>query len=111
MMETLLQDLRYGIRMLLKNRGFTTVAVLTLALGIGANTAVFSMINAVLLRVLPVEKPEQLVAFANAAKDGKIGGSFSYPLFRDLQDRNQVFDGIFAYDREVFNLSWNGQSE
>src|SRR5690348_11273746 len=64
MLETLMQDVRYGTRMLLKSPGFTAVAILTLALGIGANTAIFSLIDTVMLRMLPVEKPEELVQLA-----------------------------------------------
>src|SRR5438128_9309179 len=97
MMETLWQDLRYGLRTFIKQPGFTAVAVLTLALGIGANTAIFSLIDAVLLKLLPVKDPAQLVALA-ATSAGPRGPAFSYPMFQDLRDRSQVFAGILAYD-------------
>ncbi len=93
-----MNDVRFAFRQLLKNPGFTAVAVLTLALGIGANMAIFSMIDAVLLKNLPVKDPEQLVALAasfDAAGRQRI--SFSYPAFEALRDRNQVFSGAFAY--------------
>lgn len=101
-METLLQDIRYGLRMLRKNPGFTTVAVLTLALGVGANTAIFSLINAVLLNSLPVRNPGQLVIVGDPAKAHQVSQGtpqadlFSYPLYREMRDRNSVFTGIMA---------------
>jgi predicted permease len=90
-----MNDLRYAFRQLLKNPAFTGVAVLTLALGIGANTAIFSLINAVLFKILPVRNPEQLVSFTIAGPRG-IDHSFSYPLFEQFRDRNHVFSGVFA---------------
>jgi predicted permease len=110
-MQTLLQDLRYGARMLLKKPGFTAVAALTLALGIGANTAIFSLIDAVLLKTLPVKDPEQLVALSSVMGAGERRLSFSYPAFHDLRERNQVFAEIFAYDGLALNLSAGDQTE
>jgi len=94
-MDSLCQDLRCGLRLLRKTPGFTAVAVFTLALGIGANTAIFSLINALILRPLPVEKPEQLVQFLNQGY-GMTGSHFSYPDFEQFRDRNQVFSGVVA---------------
>jgi predicted permease len=85
--ETVFQDARFGLRMLLKNPGFTTVAVLTLALGIGANTAIFSLIDHVMLRLLPVRNPQELAV---------LKGQFSYPHYQRLRDLNKVFSGIVA---------------
>src|SRR5713101_4730938 len=93
---TLGQDLRYGIRMLAKNRGFTTVAVLTLALGIGANTAIFSVVNGVLLNPLPYWQPDQLVALYSATAEGDRGIS-SYPNFLDWAVYNRSFSELAAY--------------
>src|SRR5215468_1866558 len=93
--ETFCQDLRYGIRLLIKHKGFTTVAVLSLALGIGANTAIFSLINAALLRMLPVPNPERLVLLTVAGQRG-VDERFSYPLYEQFRDRTQSFSGIFA---------------
>jgi predicted permease len=101
-METVLHDLRYGFRTLLKSPGFTAVAVLTLALGIGANTAIFSLINAVLLKMLPVHNPTELVVVGDpgVANNRSIGTPrldiFSYPLYKELRDGNHVFSGLFA---------------
>ncbi len=106
-MGTLLQDLRYGLRMLARNPGFTAVAVLTLALGIGANTAIFSLVDAVMLKALPVQEPEQLVLFFEGPDEGMRisdgigeGGRwkyYSYPLYEYLRDHNQLFQGICAF--------------
>src|SRR5438445_622373 len=90
-----MNDLKFALRQLLKNPGFTAVAVLTLALGIGANTAIFSLINAVLLKMLPVQNPEQLV-FLTVAGGRGVDESFSYPLYEQFRDRTQSFSGIFA---------------
>lgn len=110
MFRDLLQDLPYASRMLRKNPGFTIVAVLSLALGIGANTAIFSMINTVLLRPLPVAKPEQLVALNNTA-DNRTFPSFSYPNYKDLRDRNDAFSDLIAYRFTPLSLSHDGINE
>jgi putative ABC transport system permease protein len=91
-------DLRYAMRMLLRNPGFTVVAVLTLALGIGANTAIFSVVNAVLIRPMPYHEPDRLVAIHQT--DLKKGWKFVPPSpadFLDWREQNQVFDGIAAF--------------
>src|SRR4051812_3618487 len=94
-MDTLLQDLRYSLRLLAKRPGFTIVAVLTLALGIGANTAVFSVVSAVLLRSLPYRSPERLVVVSEAID--KEPRPVSYPNFRDWRAQNEVFEDIAAH--------------
>jgi predicted permease len=91
-----MNDLRFAFRQLLKNPGFTAVAVLTLALGIGANTAIFSVLDAVLLKMLPVRNPEELLALNHAGGDRR-GNGFPYPVFERLCDRNQVFGDLFAF--------------
>jgi putative ABC transport system permease protein len=111
-MEDLLQDLRYGARMLLKNPGFTLIAVITLALGIGANTAIFSVVNAVLLRPLPYPEPEQLVRLlamdmTRGARD--IGASM--PDYREWRKRNQSFAWLAAYATNNYNISGNEEPE
>src|SRR5438034_11532534 len=100
-LEDFLQDIRYGLRQLRRSPGFTAVATLTLALGIGVNTAIFSVINAVMLRMLPVESPEQLVQVGFQGKHSGepfVGESFPYPLFKQLRRQNQVFTDIAAFD-------------
>ena len=109
-METLLQDLKYGFRILLKNPGFTTVAILTLALGIGANTALFSIVNAVLLDPLPYPHSEQLVTLYES-KPHFEKGSFSYLDFLDLQSQNHSFSSVAAYRDTGYTLSGSGPSE
>jgi predicted permease len=93
-MHTLIQDLRYGVRMLLKKPGFTVIAVITLALGIGANTAVFTLINALLLRSLPVANPQELVVVSASGRG--TPGIISFPMYRDLRERQEVFTDILA---------------
>ncbi len=110
-MRNLWQDLRYGARMLLKQPGFTLIAVVTLALGIGANSTIFSLVNALLLRPLPVERPDQLAAvFTSDYSSGDYGAS-SYPDYVDFRDRNEVFSGLVAYQPRPFSLSVDGVNE
>jgi predicted permease len=103
------QDLRYGVRMLWTHPGFATVAIVTLALGIGANTAIFTLLDKLLLRTLPVEQPNQLVAFVS---DGKgEPGIFSYPGYVNLRDHNDVLSGLAASVQRPFSLSDGAQTE
>ena len=105
----MLQDIRYGIRMLLKKPGFTLVAVLSLALGIGANTAIFSLLDAMLIRMLPVQEPQQLVLFGKGVEQGVSIGPpignvdlFSYPFFRQAQQRTDLFSGVAS----LLSMTW-----
>jgi putative ABC transport system permease protein len=111
-MQTLLQDLRYGLRILWKSPGFTTVAVLTLALGIGANTAIFSIVNAVLLRPLPFPNPGQLVSVHEKDMRGEIPGrvvvNASYPDFFDWRAQNHVFENMAAFRHTGYTLTGAG---
>jgi putative ABC transport system permease protein len=105
------QDMRYGARMLVKNPGFTLIALSTLALGIGANTAIFSVVNAVLLRPLPYTEPERLVfiggADARNPEGPKLTDACSYPDFFDWRERNQSFDSMAAYHSATLTMTGN----
>lgn len=96
LLENLIQDVRYAGRTFAKSPVFTATAVLSLALGIGANTAIFSMIDAVLLKSLPVNRPDELLALTRVARDGYTGSDFSYPAYLDLRDSNDAFVGLLA---------------
>ncbi len=102
-MNTLLQDIRFGLRMLAKNPGFTTVAVATLALGIGANTAIFSVVNAVLLKPLPYAEPDRLVRVEGMRqRDTLVPSSLSFPDFFDFRSGNHVFEHLITgYDADM----------
>jgi putative ABC transport system permease protein len=110
-MRTLLQDLRYGFRMLWKSPGFTIIAVVTLALGIGINSAIFSGVSAFILRPMPVEKPAELVrTFEVSLSDGEFN-DFSYPDYVDYRDQSNVFDGLLAHTLVPAALSEKDQND
>ena len=109
-MSTLFQDVRYGIRMLVKNPGFTIVAVLALTLGIGADSAIFSVVNAVLLRPLPYDESERLV-FLSERSQVLEGMSIAYPNFLDWRTQNNAFESIGVYRRQSYNLTGSGEPE
>src|SRR5258705_4266109 len=110
-METLLQDIRYGLRMLLKTPSFSIVATIALALGIGANTAIFSVVNAVLLRPLPFTNSEQLMmVWETDATRGQVRGTASYPNFADWRDQNHAFERIASYHGNDFIMTGRGES-
>ena len=94
-MDTLWQDVRYGLRTLRRNPGFTVVAVATLALGIGANAAIFSLFDAVLLKMLPVRRPEQLVELLTV-RTGEPFNAFSYQALEHFRNHNQSLSGLIA---------------
>jgi predicted permease len=108
-MTGLIQDIRFGLRQLRKSVGFSSVAIITLALGIGANTAIFSLLNAVLLRNLPVQEPQQLVLFGKGSWRGSIDNLpnrswqlFSYPFVREFRQKNAVFSDVSAINSILF---------
>jgi putative ABC transport system permease protein len=109
-MNTLWQDMRYGARMLIKNPGVTIIVIVALALGIGANTAIFSVVNAVLLRPLPYQESERLV-FLNEKSPILDEMSISYPNFLDWRAQNQTFEKIGVYNRASYNLTGTGEAE
>jgi putative ABC transport system permease protein len=111
-MHSFWQDLRYGARMLLKNPGFTLIAVLTLALGIGANTAIFSVVNGVLLSALPYPQPEQLaMVWCDNRRQGIPDDITSYPNFVDWRNRNKTFQGMAGVTSDRYNLTGTGEPE
>src|SRR2546421_49898 len=109
--ENLIRDVRYAARTFRKSPGFTAVAVLSLALGIGANTAIFSLINAVLLRSLPVSQPEQLVLLTSFLQTGKLG-DFATADYLDLRDHSRAFAGLIAASHLAqIDLGFGSQTE
>lgn len=110
-LESLWQDIRYSLRTLAKARVFTFVVIASLALGIGANTAIFSLINAALLKMLPVRDPRQLVQLKSASPASGLSERFSYADFKEFRDRNRVFSGVLAFYELFFdvNIEVNGQ--
>jgi predicted permease len=101
-----MQDIRFALRLLKSSPGFTSVAILSLALGIGANTAIFSIMDAVMLKMLPVKSPQELVQ----VNHGK-SPSFTNPIWEQLRDREDVFSGVFAWSKERYNLASGGEAQ
>jgi predicted permease len=111
-METFLQDIRYGLRVLRKSPGFTAIAVITLALGIGANTTIFSMVDSFLLRPLPVQDPGQITTLTEMQKDGTDNNVFSVPDYRDIRNQTtDVFSNLLAYQFGMDGLNANGKTD
>src|SRR5215510_15354834 len=111
MIADLWQDSRFGARMLVKKPGFTLIVVITLALGIGANTAIFTLINVVMLKSLPVNHPEELAAlYLNAGGASRNPSSFSQALWERVRDQQDVFTGVFVYGSTGADLSAGGES-
>src|ERR1017187_4311142 len=107
MLDAFVQDLRYAVRTLRTSPGFAAVAILSLALGIGANTAIFSLIDAVMLKYLPVSHPEELLQVAMGDDNGS---TFTNPIWERVRDRQDVFSGVFAYSGGRFNLAPSGEA-
>src|SRR5262245_48012627 len=103
-MNTLWQDLRYGVRVLIKKPALTLIAALSLALGVGANTSIFSVVNALFFRQLPVPDPGQLMFVFNGSRNGPWA-TVSYPNYVDYRDKNEVFGELAAYGKISTSLS------
>ena len=108
----MMHDLRYGLRMLVKKPGFSLIAVLTLALGVGANTAIFSVTDKLLLRSLAVNEPQQLFLINSVSVSPHfVSNAFSYPEFNDYRVQNHVFSGLLAFQRTELQLTTNDRIE
>ena len=110
-MGTLLSDVRYGLRSFMRSPGFTAVAVLSLAIGIGANTTIYSLINAVFLQPLPVEAPGRIMSVFTYDEKNPGAHPISFPNYEDFRDRNEVFSKLVATAGTGLNLSGQGQPE
>src|ERR1700675_115061 len=111
LIETLFQDIRYGLRIIGRTAAITCVAVLSLALGIGANTAIFSLIDTVMLRMLPVQKPEELMQVRikdPRSPNDEAEPTFTNPLWEELRSRQDFFSGVFSWSLTEFDLSQGG---
>lgn len=109
LLETVIQDLRFSMRVLRKSPAFTAIAILTLALGIGANTAIFSLIDTVVLRFLPVQRPQELIEVLRLnPRDKTPTSGFTYALWEQFRDQQDIFSGVFAWDTEHFDLARGG---
>ncbi|MGH7490424.1 MAG: ABC transporter permease [bacterium] len=106
--DTLWQDIRYAVRLLKNSPGFAAIAILSLALGIGANTAIFSIMDAVMLKYVPVRDPGQLYQIAAAAEKNT---TFTNPIWEALRERQDVFSGIFAWSTTRFNVASGGEAK
>src|ERR1041384_2037557 len=111
LLESLTQDIRYGVRMLVKHKAFTSVAVLTLALGIGANTAIFSVVNELLLRPLPYRDAERIVMLWEVSPSGRHQNTTSRANFRAWRAQNTRYENIAAFSDQRFNLTGDGEPE
>ena len=109
-MDTLINDLRYAAKMLLKSKGVTVVAMISLAVGIGANSVIFSLVNSLLWQPLPVASPEQIVQLYKGDQEQPYEG-MSYPSYVDFRERNEVFSGLAAYGIWQFKLTGGNQAE
>ena len=111
LMETLLQDIRFGFRQLMRQPGFAALAIISMALGIGANTSIFSLVDTAFLRPLAVKEPSQLVELYGTLHNGADWSLQSYPNYKDYRDRNTVFSGLFVYRVVVSSLTVNNSSQ
>ena len=108
------QDLLYAVRSFRKSPVFTGIAILSLALGIGANTAIFSLVDQLILRLLPIQDPQRVVLLAGRGRhyggnDGR--NALAYPMYQDIRDRNQVFSGMMCRNRQSITVGIDRQSE